>query len=212
MTNHRTVDAVGNDPSVMHALWTLNGLGRFDSTSDTARWNPILKSLLLHPAKGVRENVLKAMPLTTASAEAIKAQCTANDSDPQVRLQAFLALAAMPAAPSGPVPVLNTYTTIAGTDTYANQAFMKANTGNRVMTVMTAPTGCPTLAATTPVFSAYSNYQALPKDDFRLSFARWRRHRRTRRTEPSNGPTPAPRAPRRPPRARSAPSSPSATR
>jgi len=165
MTNHRTVDVVGNDPSVMHAVWTLNGLGRFDSTSDTARWNPLLKNLLLHPAKGVRENVLKAMPLTTASAEAIKAQCTANDSDPQVRLQAFLALAAMPAAPSGPVPVYSPYTTTAGTDTYANQAFAKAG-ATKVTTVTTAPTGCPSLQAATPIFRGYSGYHVLTSDAF----------------------------------------------
>src|SRR5690606_15192128 len=78
-----------------HALWTLHGLKQFET--NPTRWNPILKNLLLHPSWAVRRNVLQALPATTASYEAIRDQCSVNDSHAHVRLQAFEALARIPA-------------------------------------------------------------------------------------------------------------------
>ncbi len=101
MTNHKTSDVVGIDGPVIHAIWTLEGLNRL--VLDSARWNPILKSLLLHPAWGVRENVLKAMPRTAISAQIINDQCATDDPHAHVRLQAYVALGESPVAPSGPV-------------------------------------------------------------------------------------------------------------
>lgn len=93
-----SVDAVGNNPRVLHALWTLHGMGRF--TADAATWNPILADLLRHPAWGVRRNVLIAMPRTTASATAINGECSVNDPHGHVRLQAVLALAGISGKPT----------------------------------------------------------------------------------------------------------------
>src|SRR5690606_16750377 len=88
--NRRSVDAVDLDAPVIHALWTLHGLGELKT--NPTRWNPKLKALLLHPAWTVRRNVLRAMPRTAATAQAIKDQGRVNDPHGHVRLQAFIAL------------------------------------------------------------------------------------------------------------------------
>src|SRR5690606_9266041 len=74
----------------------LHGLKQF--ATNPTRWNPVLKQLLLHPAWGVRRNVLQALPATTASYEAIREQCAVNDVHAHVRLQAFENLARIPAS------------------------------------------------------------------------------------------------------------------
>ena len=94
----RNKDDIGNDPAVTHAVWVLEGLGQL--TSDATRWNPILKTLLLHPAWMTRQNVLQAMPRTAATSQAISDQCSVNDDHGHVRYQALLALAASPNAPT----------------------------------------------------------------------------------------------------------------
>ena len=90
MTNNKASDTVGINGAVIHAVWTLEGLNRF--VVDSTRWAPILRNLLLHPAWGVRENVLKALPRTATSAQLIKDACAADDPHPHVRLQAYVAL------------------------------------------------------------------------------------------------------------------------
>ena len=90
LVNSRMRDSVQNDPLVVHALWTLHGLGQFSTNTD--KWNPILANLLKHPAWGVRRNVLRAMTRTAATATAISTNCSVNDSHGHVRLQALIAL------------------------------------------------------------------------------------------------------------------------
>jgi hypothetical protein len=94
LLSRRGRDDVGNDPSVVHAVWILAELGLF--RTDPATWNPILKGLLLHPAAGARRNVLMAMPRTAQSAQVIKDQGRVNDPDAHVRLQALIALSEIP--------------------------------------------------------------------------------------------------------------------
>jgi hypothetical protein len=146
LMNRRQKDAVDNDPGVAHAVWTAEGLGFL--ASDAATFNPILRNLLLHPAAGVRMNVLKAMPSTLAGADAIKSQGRANDPDAHVRLQALLALARMPLATGGAVPVYANYRNL---DTYSQQAYTTA--GNKVTEVSSLPS-IPPLDAVVPVAQA----------------------------------------------------------
>ncbi len=113
----RSVDAVDNNPRVVHALWTLHGLNRF--TADTA-WNAVLANLLKHPAWGVRRNALMAMPRTAASAASIGANCSVNDPHGHVRLQALVALSEISSKPSGLPAMWDTYRTV---DTIAQGAF-----------------------------------------------------------------------------------------
>ena len=93
LLDRRSKDEAGNDPPLLHALWTLKEMGRFEATP--AKWNPILAKLLLHPSGGVRANVLKAMPRTLESSQAIKDHGRVNDPDAHVRIQALLALGAI---------------------------------------------------------------------------------------------------------------------
>ena len=99
LENDRSVDPLGNNPRVVHALWTLHGLGRL--AADTATWNPIVGDLLRHPAWGVRRNALLALPRTAASARILGAHCSVNDPHGHVRLQALAALAEIPDRPAG---------------------------------------------------------------------------------------------------------------
>jgi putative membrane-bound dehydrogenase-like protein len=94
LLDRRVVDEAGFDGAVTHAVWVLNGYGIFDSQPDY--WVPKLKDLLVHPSYAVRMNVLQAMPRVSASAEAIRDQCSLNDPDPHVRLKAMQAVADMP--------------------------------------------------------------------------------------------------------------------
>jgi uncharacterized protein len=157
----RMKDEVDMDPWIVHALWTLHGLGELEA--NPSKWNPILRNLLLHPAAGARANVMKVMPTSAVSAQAIKEQCRANDANPQVRLQAFLALARMPAATGGPAQ-----TNFRTTDSWATTAFNRA--GSAKLTEGN-PTGCPDLlpvGGPPTVGVQAGNGQALPKGDLRF--------------------------------------------
>jgi uncharacterized protein len=90
----RIKDAIGNDPVCLHALWTLQGMGLFEK--EPSKWNPVLKTLLLHPSASIRMNVIKAMPRSRESSLALMEQGRVNDPDAHVRLQALLMLAAIP--------------------------------------------------------------------------------------------------------------------
>lgn len=112
----RGVDAVGNNPRVLHALWTLEGLGQFTTvTPDAAKWSPILADLLKHPAWGVRRNVPRVMPATAASAIAMDSACSVNDTHGHVRLQVLYALAGITGKPSGMKAMWDTYKNVDGT-------------------------------------------------------------------------------------------------
>ncbi len=98
LRNNRRVDAAGINGPVLHALWTAEGMKEF--RADSARWNPVLKDLLLHPAWTVRRNVPIAMPATGASYAALREHCAVNDSHPHVRVQALHNLARIPVSGS----------------------------------------------------------------------------------------------------------------
>ncbi|MDB5104377.1 MAG: dehydrogenase [Fibrobacteres bacterium] len=128
----RTKDAVGIDGLALHALWTAEGLGLF--TADAAKWDPILKGLLLHPSPAVRMNTARAMAPSAASAASIKAQGRVNDPDPYVRLWTLLALAGMPKTDG-----IRMWADFHNVDKWAQQAFTKANAGAGVTDAATLP-------------------------------------------------------------------------
>lgn len=132
LKNDSTVDDVDNNPRVLGALWTLNGLGRFELATDSARWNPVLAGLLVHPAAGVRRNVLRAMPHNPIGALAISNSCLVNDANAHVRLQALLALGDIQNKPAGLKAIADNFKS---TDTYATTAF----TASGITSAATAP-------------------------------------------------------------------------
>lgn len=92
-----TVDAVGLNPGVIHALWTMHGLGAFDGSDPQATAAAV--AALKHASAGVRRNAVQVLPRNAASVRAIVAAGVLRDADAHVRLAALLALADMPPAP-----------------------------------------------------------------------------------------------------------------
>ncbi|MFP6693664.1 MAG: PVC-type heme-binding CxxCH protein, partial [Pirellulales bacterium] len=94
----KAVDTIGLNAGVIHALWTMHGLGALDGAHAEATAAAV--AALRHPSAGVRRNAVGVLPIETASTEALLAARVVNDSDAQVRLAAFLALSDLPATPS----------------------------------------------------------------------------------------------------------------
>ncbi|HLP40929.1 MAG TPA: PVC-type heme-binding CxxCH protein [Fibrobacteria bacterium] len=160
LTTDRSMDVTGNNPQVVHALWTLHGLDRF--TTDAATWDPILQDLLLHPAWGVRRNVLRVLPRTTASATAINTACSVNDTHGHVRLQALVAFSEISSKPAGLKAMYDTYKNV---DSYATAAFTAAGISS------SADKACePTLH--TVGISRQTAPAAAPRSDLRFTVLR----------------------------------------
>ena len=96
LAKDQTVDAIGLNGGVVHALWTLHGLGALDGSNAEAL--ALVIAALKHPAHGVRRNAVQVLPPIPASAAAVVASGILADVEPNVRLAAFQAVAALPAA------------------------------------------------------------------------------------------------------------------
>jgi len=82
-----TTDAIGIQPSAIHALWVLHGLN--------ALKGEVLEQVLLaaqHPCAGVRRNLLRILPPSQETVAFILEKNLMKDVDPLVGLQAWLAL------------------------------------------------------------------------------------------------------------------------
>jgi putative heme-binding domain-containing protein len=97
------VDEVGLNAPVVHAMWALHGLRALDGSHE-ASLNAAVEALD-HASSGVRRNAVLVLPHTTETAGTIVSSGILNDSDPQVRLAALLALADTPAADEGDAAV-----------------------------------------------------------------------------------------------------------
>ena len=92
-----SVDEVGLNVGVIHALWTMHGLGALDGSNTEATAAAV--AALKHKSAGVRRNAVQVLPRGGASVAAILEAGLARDPDAQVRLMALLALADQPPAP-----------------------------------------------------------------------------------------------------------------
>ena len=61
------IDGIGSDPTVIHALWTLHGLGQLDGSNDGAI--SAVNTALYHPSAIVRKNAVQVLPKTNESAQ-----------------------------------------------------------------------------------------------------------------------------------------------
>jgi putative membrane-bound dehydrogenase-like protein len=91
MVKDKSVDKIGLNPGVIHALWTLHGLGTLDGSNAAAKFAAL--AALQHPSAGVRRNALQVLPHEQELVAAIKDGNLLADPDMQVRLAAMLALA-----------------------------------------------------------------------------------------------------------------------
>jgi putative membrane-bound dehydrogenase-like protein len=89
-----SMDGIGLNAGVVHALWTLNGLGAIDGKNNEATAAAL--TALKHKSAGVRRNVMQVLPHESASAKAILDSGALSDGDAQVRLAALQALADLP--------------------------------------------------------------------------------------------------------------------
>lgn len=94
MARDTSVDAIGLNASVVHALWTLRGLGVLDGNFKEG--NDAVVDALKHASAGVRRNAVAVLPRTPEMLQAIVASGLLTDTDAQVRLATYLALAEMP--------------------------------------------------------------------------------------------------------------------
>jgi putative membrane-bound dehydrogenase-like protein len=88
-------DEIGLAPAVIHALWTLHGLGALEGKDVKATAAAV--GALRHKSAAVRRNAVLALPRDRDSVGAIVAAKLLDDPDAQVRLATLLALAEMPA-------------------------------------------------------------------------------------------------------------------
>jgi putative membrane-bound dehydrogenase-like protein len=89
------VDAIGLNAGVIHALWTIHGLGALDGSNTDA--TAVAYAALKHRSAGVRRNAVQVLPRNSKSVAAILDAGLTRDPDAQVRLLALLALADQPA-------------------------------------------------------------------------------------------------------------------
>lgn len=95
LVNDPSVDEIGLNPAAIHALWTLQGLG---ALSDDNTLKAVVGALK-HPSAAVRKNAVQVLPSTAATAQALLANNTLNDSEPLVVLNSLLKFTETPLTP-----------------------------------------------------------------------------------------------------------------
>jgi len=94
MVAGQDVDGIGLAPGVVHALWTLEGLGALDGSSSGA--TAAATAALRHPSASARRNAVAVLPRGDAGTRSILEAGLLADRDAQVRLATLLALAESP--------------------------------------------------------------------------------------------------------------------
>lgn len=94
LTHQTRTDELGLSPGALHALWVLHGLDAIEDRT-SAGWTAV-RNALRHPTPSVRRTALNVLPRIADAVPLIINAESLTDSDAQVRLAAFLALAEMP--------------------------------------------------------------------------------------------------------------------
>ncbi len=96
----RTVDKIGLNGAVVHALWTMHGLGALNGSNAQAL--EVARRALTHPSAAVRKNAQMVLPATAERLQDRLGASGINDPDASVQLAAILAIAEVPASvPAG---------------------------------------------------------------------------------------------------------------
>lgn len=90
MLKDQTLDATGINPTVIHVLRTLEGLGVIEENLSA------ISACLKHPCAGVRKNAVQILPRNSASVDILLNNNLLNDTEPLVVLNTILALSEMP--------------------------------------------------------------------------------------------------------------------
>ena len=92
---NRNVDEIGLNSPVVHALWTLHGLGALEGSNTEAL--QAATAALTHPAAGVRKAAIQVLPKSKIM-ESLHKAALLKDTDQRVRLAALLRIAEQPAS------------------------------------------------------------------------------------------------------------------
>lgn len=98
MLKDKSVDEVGLNVGVIHALWALHGLTS-PSDNTSSMWRRIGEEVLRHPSAAVRKNAVQVLPPTTETAQLLLANNTLNDPEPLVVLNTLLKFTETPLSP-----------------------------------------------------------------------------------------------------------------
>lgn len=93
LASDESVDNLGLNVGVQHALWTFEGLGTIESN---AKIRGLVVRSLSHKSAAVRRAAVSVLPRDEAAVEALAATDIFSDRNEQVRLAAYLALAESP--------------------------------------------------------------------------------------------------------------------
>lgn len=153
----KSVDAIGLNPRVIHALWSLQGLGAFNvMTSDGAA---AVQQALTHPSAAVRKNAVMALTESGGVADLERAATLIDDPDPKTRLKALLALGVAPASETIAGTLFSRRTTLPS-DVWMARAFAHAVLNNEEHYVAELFTN--TTPAAKSVFEMYDKVEEVP--------------------------------------------------
>ncbi len=96
LLENRSVDEVGLNTAAVHALWTLHGLGVFDSADPEALAR--VEQALQHPAAGVRKAAVAVLPATAHAFTLLAKHNLLSDPSLNTRLTVFNRLVEFPRA------------------------------------------------------------------------------------------------------------------
>ena len=94
LTADQSVDSLGLNVGAQHALWTLDGMGAVESSAGVRQ---AVVRALSHPSAAVRRAAVSVLPRDVEGVTALANADMLRDSDAQVRLAAYLAVAESPA-------------------------------------------------------------------------------------------------------------------
>jgi putative membrane-bound dehydrogenase-like protein len=89
IANNQTADGSGNNHPVIHALWTIDGLG---AISKEEKANEVVTNALSHPSAGVRKAAIQVLSKSGWSEEVVTKYDLLNDKDANTRLAAIVSL------------------------------------------------------------------------------------------------------------------------
>lgn len=77
MSQSKSLDAIGSNPSVIHALWSLHGLGQLNGSNKEAL--QVAQLALKHPSAAVRKNAIRVLPITEESTKLLASMLKEKD-------------------------------------------------------------------------------------------------------------------------------------
>jgi putative membrane-bound dehydrogenase-like protein len=104
LVKDQTLDEIGINPSAIHALWTLQGLGALNGSDANAL--QVATTALKHACPGVRKTAVQVLPRNEPSASSLLQANSLNDKEPLVVLNTLLALSEMPSNPAVETAIL----------------------------------------------------------------------------------------------------------